>query len=83
MIANAGKGEGGWYQCTAYNTAGSCATRARISVEVPPDLPKAREILKLNIPYPPRIIEPEYEQTNLHKQCFVLFFKVSLGNDTF
>ena len=25
-------GEGGWYQCTAFNTAGSCTTRARVTV---------------------------------------------------
>ena len=77
QIAGAGKAEGGWYQCTAYNSAGSCATRARVMVDVPPDLPVQKEPVKLNIPYPPRIIEPEYDKSKIkiHCQIVILYEK--------
>ena len=59
-IGPAGQNTGGWYQCTAYNAAGSSATRARVTVDMLPEEPKLKTIPQLNLPYPSRIIEPEY-----------------------
>ena len=60
-LGPAGPATSGWYQCTAYNAAGSCATRARVIVDVQPEKPKEKTNLQLNLPYPSRIIEPEYD----------------------
>lgn len=61
-IAEAQSKDSGWYQCTAYNQAGSSATRARFLVEVPAkEPPPAVPAVKLNIPHTGRVILPEYE----------------------
>ena len=57
-IAEATLKDAGWYQCTAYNEAGSTATRGRLEVKdhrdyCPPRMPQ----FKLNIPHSGRIIE--------------------------
>ena len=61
-IAEATQKDAGWYQCTAYNEAGSNATRGRLEVKVPRDYvvppPPAQPQFKLNIPYTGRIIAP-------------------------
>ena len=55
--------QAGWYQCTAYNTAGSCATRARVVVDQPPQQQLSSQDggqpARLHFPQPTRIIEPE------------------------
>jgi Immunoglobulin I-set domain. len=50
--------DGGWYQVTAQNMAGSTATRARLFVQKPQyqETPQDR---RLNLPRPTRVIEPE------------------------
>ncbi len=48
----------GWYQCTAYNTAGSCATRARVVVDPPPIPP-------MGVAQQPKIILPAHSRTIL------------------
>lgn len=58
-IARASSTDAGWYQCTAQNTAGSTATRARLNVirkSCPQDFPEDR---RLRLPKPTRVIEPE------------------------
>ncbi|KAI5701651.1 hypothetical protein M8J75_011738 [Diaphorina citri] len=52
--------DGGWYQVTAQNMAGSTATRARLFVQKPQyqETPQDR---RLNLPRPTRVIEPEPE----------------------
>lgn len=57
-IRSASQTDAGWLQCTAQNSAGSTATRARLFVE------KAKEEVKeapwrLNLPKPMKVIEPE------------------------
>lgn len=49
----------GWYQLTAYNTAGSISSQARVVVEVPPAEPSGRGEPRLILPTPTRVIEPE------------------------
>ena len=60
-IAEAEKRDDGWYQCTAYNLVGSAATRARLQVVMPKEIPTAPVMPPLHIPHPGRIIQPEYE----------------------
>lgn len=57
-IARVTSADAGWYQCTAQNTAGSTATRARLNVIRKPreDLSEDR---RLRLPKPTRVIEPE------------------------
>lgn len=58
-IARVSPTDAGWYQCTAQNTAGSTATRARLNVirkPRPQDFPEDR---RLRLPKPTRVIEPE------------------------
>lgn len=58
-IARVSPTDAGWYQCTAQNTAGSTATRARLNVirkPRPEDFPEDR---RLRLPKPTRVIEPE------------------------
>lgn len=58
-IARVSSMDAGWYQCTAQNTAGSTATRARLNVirkPRPEDFPEDR---RLRLPKPTRVIEPE------------------------
>ena len=51
---------GGWYQLTAYNTAGSITTQARVIVETPPsEEASGRGEPRLILPTPSRVIEPE------------------------
>ena len=50
---------GGWYQLTAYNTAGSVTTQARVVVETPPEEAGGRGEPRLILPTPSRVIEPE------------------------
>ena len=62
-IAEAQAKDSGWYQCTAYNTSGSTATRARVQVDVPArDMTQTQATsgVKLNIPHTGRVIQPEY-----------------------
>ena len=62
-IAEAQAKDSGWYQCTAYNTSGSTATRARVQVDVPArDMTQTQTTsgVKLNIPHTGRVIQPEY-----------------------
>jgi hypothetical protein len=49
----------GWYQCTAFNAAGSSISRARVAVDLPPEPAPAPPMPKLDIPRTGRIIEPE------------------------
>ena len=57
-IAEAQSGNAGWYQCTAYNIAGSAQTRGRLQIEPLVDLkPYNSQPIKLQIPKG-RIIEP-------------------------
>lgn len=48
--------DGGWYECTAQNIAGSTVTRARLQVDVPQ--PPPQEQRRLNLPRPTKVIEP-------------------------
>ena len=58
-IAEAQNKDAGWYQCTAYNSAGSAQTRARLNIEALVDLkPYEKNPVKLHIPHTGRIIEP-------------------------
>ncbi len=57
-IFSAGPDCDGWYQCTAFNAAGSAITRARVAVQAPPEPPPA-QVPRLDLPRPGRIIEPE------------------------
>ena len=50
---------GGWYQLTAYNTAGSITTQARVVVKTPPEEAGGRGEPRLILPTPSRVIEPE------------------------
>ena len=51
---------GGWYQLTAYNTAGSITTQARVIVETPlSEEASGRGEPRLILPTPSRVIEPE------------------------
>ena len=51
---------GGWYKLTAYNTAGSITTQARVVVETPPsEEASGRGEPRLILPTPSRVIEPE------------------------
>ncbi|XP_050422457.1 titin isoform X5 [Adelges cooleyi] len=59
-IASASPADAGWYQCTAQNTAGSTATRARLNVIRKPE-PSDYEDKRLRFPKPTRVIEPEPE----------------------
>ena len=57
-ISEATQKDAGWYQCTAYNEAGSTQTRGRLEVKVPKDYgPPPQPLFKLNIPHTGRIIE--------------------------
>ena len=67
-LGHAGPATAGWYQCTAYNSAGSCATRARVIVDLQPEKPKEKANLPLNLPYPSRIIEPEYASLHFNNK---------------
>ena len=60
-IAEAEKKDDGWYQCTAVNSVGSAATRARLQVVLPKETPSTPIMPKLQIPYPGRVIVPEYD----------------------
>ena len=60
-MASVPAGAGGWYQCTAYSEAGSCVTRARLVVDSPPARPTQQTKIALNLPYPSRVIQPEYD----------------------
>ena len=60
-IAETEKKDDGWYQCTAYNSVGSAATRARLQVVMPKEIPTVPMMPQLRIPYPGRMIMPEYE----------------------
>ena len=71
-IAEADKKDDGWYQCTATNPVGSAATRARLQVVMPKEIPSAPIMSQLRLPYPGRTIVPEYE--NSFFIVFVLFF---------
>ena len=58
-IAEAQTKDAGWYQCTAYNLAGSAQTRGRVQVDPLVDLkPYENQPFKLLIPNTGRIIEP-------------------------
>ena len=62
-IAEATQRDAGWYQCTAYNEAGSNTTRGRLEVKIPrdyviPPAPPTQPQFKLNIPHTGRIIAP-------------------------
>ena len=59
-IAEAQKKDDGWYQCTAVNSVGSAATRARLQVVMPKEITPASSMPQLFLPHPGRII-PEYE----------------------
>ncbi len=48
----------GWYQCTAFNAAGSATTRARMAVQVPREEPQPQQPPKLDLPRG-RVIQPE------------------------
>ena len=69
-IAEAEKKDDGWYQCTAYNVVGSAATRARLQVVMPKEIPTAPMMPQLILPYPGRTILPEYELPNFTSACF-------------
>lgn len=51
--------DAGWYQCTAYNDAGSSQTRARIQINAPATtyLPAQHSQFRLNIKQSGRLIE--------------------------
>jgi len=49
----------GWYQCTAFNCAGTATTRARVQVEKPPEPEPKPPATRLDIPRTGRVIEPE------------------------
>jgi hypothetical protein len=51
--------DAGWYQCTAYNEAGSTATRGRVQLDMPQQMPMIRPYFKLNLPQTGRLIEPQ------------------------
>ena len=61
-IAEATQRDAGWYQCTAYNEAGSNTTRGRLEVKVPRDyvIPPAPALpqFNFNITHTGRIIVP-------------------------
>ena len=59
FIAEAQNCDAGWYQCTAYNIAGSACTRARLQVDPLVDLPLPEPQWKLKIPQGGRIIEKQ------------------------
>ncbi|CAG0878668.1 unnamed protein product [Darwinula stevensoni] len=58
-ISSAQEKDSAWYQCMATNTAGSAATRARVSVEV--QKPASSAPWRLQLPKPQKVIEPEPE----------------------
>lgn len=58
-IAQVSPADAGWYQCTAQNTAGSTATRARLNVIRRPRPEDFAEDRRLRLPKPTRVIEPE------------------------
>ena len=50
----------GWFQCTAYNTAGSIATRARVVVDTPPPTQQTEGgAPRIVLPAHTRVIQPE------------------------
>ena len=58
FITNATQRDAGWYQCTAYNDAGSTTIRGRLEVKAPRDsLPPPQPQIKLHIPHTGRRIE--------------------------
>ena len=59
VVEGASPAVGGWYQLTAYNTAGSITTQARVVVETPPEEASGRGEPRLTLPTPSRVIEPE------------------------
>ena len=71
-IAEAEKKDDGWYQCTAVNPVGSAATRARLQVLFPQEKPPEPIMPKLQIPYPGRVILPEYEFEFCFESLFLL-----------
>jgi len=58
-ITRVSPSDAGWYQCTAQNTAGSTATRARLNVVRKPRPEDFPEDKRLRLPKPTRVIEPE------------------------
>ena len=70
-IAEAEKKDDGWYQCTAVNTVGSAATRARLQVVLPKEAPTTNVMPKLQIPYPGRVIVPEYDLFIIMFDCMI------------
>ncbi len=50
--------DAGWYQCTAQNTVGSVATRARLTVETPHRPPPTAQPVTLHLPRTHRRIDP-------------------------
>lgn len=59
MVRNADRDDGGWYQCTAYNSEGSTVTRARIVVNVPEEPIVKPAPVKIPKPEHRRVIEEE------------------------
>ena len=57
QIISASGLDAGWYQCTAQNSAGSTATRARLHVQVSQTAPAMPQ--KPHFPKPTKVIEPE------------------------
>ncbi len=58
VLTSVGPEADGWYQCTAFNAAGSATTRARVAVDVPREEPRPPQPPKLDLPRG-RVIEPE------------------------
>ena len=71
-IAETEKKDDGWYQCTAVNPVGSATTRARLQVVLPKEIPPAPIMPQLHIPFPGRVIVPEYELLILFEDCSFL-----------